>query len=165
MACCAPILSKEITMFEKVTIVDLSHTLNKDIPTWNGLCGFQIKNRLDYDQGARVQDVTMHAGIGTHIDAPAHFVQGAKDIAQLSLENLIVPVVKIDVSEQAHKDYFITVDDIQKFEKKHGKILAGSLVIGHTGWAEKWSDPQSYRNVDSDGKMHFPSWDPEAVKL
>lgn len=146
-------------------LIDLTHTLHKDIPSWDGTCGFRLKNSMEYDQGCRVQEIVMHAGIGTHIDAPAHFVPGGADVAQLPLAQLHVPVIVINVADKAHQDYFITIDDIVDFEKQYATIATGSLVIGYTGWSQKWSDPVAYRSVDANGAMHFPGWSVEAAEL
>lgn len=62
------------------TLVDLTHTLAPDIPSWSGTCGFRHEVKLDYADCKedtpfsvkfRVQQIKMHAGIGTHMDAPA----------------------------------------------------------------------------------------------
>lgn len=156
----------ECQMFENIRIVDLTHAVAKDIPTWDGSCGFHLKNRVDYDQGVRAQDISLQAGIGTHMDAPAHFFQGTEDIADLPLSNLMVPVVVIDVSDRADKEYSISVEDIHRFEQVHGRIKEGCCVLAYTGWSERWSDSSKYRNVDpSTGIMQFPTWSPEAAQL
>ena len=38
--------------------------------------------------------------MGTHIDAPGHLYKGAKLLDEIPLEDLIVPMVVIDVQEQ-----------------------------------------------------------------
>jgi kynurenine formamidase len=58
-------------------LIDLTHELDSAIPTWNGGCGFNHDVHVDYSdcQGEdkfRFMKVKMHAGIGTHMDAPSH---------------------------------------------------------------------------------------------
>ncbi len=58
-------------------LVDLIHTLDSNIPTWNGGCGFHHDLHLDYsdckgEYKFRVMKMRMHAGIRTHMDAPSH---------------------------------------------------------------------------------------------
>ncbi|GAG84904.1 unnamed protein product [marine sediment metagenome] len=146
-------------------IIDLTHSLSSKIASWEGDCGFHLKNKIDYDQGVRVQAIQMRAGIGTHIDAPSHFIPDGDNIAQLAIANLITSAYVIDVREKVHPDYFISADDIDKFEKQHGRIEADSLVIALTGWEQHWTDPAKYRNVDDKGKMHFPGFSPQSVEL
>lgn len=54
---------------------------------------------------------------------------------------------------------------VHALEKEHGTIPPGALVIGYTGWSQKWSDPVAYCKIDVDGMMHFPVWSPEAAEL
>ncbi len=50
-------------------IIDLTHTLDEQTPSWSGGCGFNIDVKLDYsdcrqNEEFRVQQFKMHAGIG-----------------------------------------------------------------------------------------------------
>lgn len=93
----------------KTKLIDLTYTLSKEIPHWSGHCGFQQQIISDYNGSAedtkfRVHKLEMHAGIGTHIDAPAHCFVGGKSIAEISLEELFVPCVVIDIPANAPDD-------------------------------------------------------------
>jgi kynurenine formamidase len=154
-----------VSPFAKFNLVDLTHTLNSSAPTWSGNCGFNHHVIVDYPEACRVQSIEMNAGTGTHIDAPSHFIPGAKAAADISIEELIAPVYVIDVSRKAHEDYYISCDDIITFEKQHGKIAAGSLVIGYTGWDQYWHDAKKFRNPDETGQMHFPGFAAESAHL
>ena len=77
-----------LNLLKKQTIkfIDLTHTLNDNIPHWHEGCGFQNKVILDYnecsgDQKWRVRRLEMFAGIGTHMDAPSYCVYGGYIIA------------------------------------------------------------------------------------
>lgn len=79
-------------------IVDSTHTLSPDIPTWGLNCGFRINNILDYKDCTtatkfRVQTLEMEAGIGTHLDAPAHCVEDARTIDQLGMHQMLAPCI------------------------------------------------------------------------
>ncbi|KTC84049.1 cyclase family protein [Legionella brunensis] len=131
-------------------ILDLTHTLSSSIPSWEGTCGFQHQNIQDYESDAavsfRVQRLTMDAGIGTHLDAPAHCIKGGKTIAELHLNELIAPCVVIDVSKAITTDYKVDTKDILDFEATNGKINRGSFVIVRTGWEQYWGQPEKYHN-------------------
>ena len=146
-------------------MIDLTHTLNPRVATWSGDCGFKKKVIVDYPEACRVDWVEMNAGIGTHIDAPLHFIPGANSIADIALEELIAPICLIDVSAQAHADYYITHKDILCYENQYGKISPNSLVIGYTGWDQHWHDPQLFRNPDHHGQMHFPGFSKESAEF
>ncbi len=146
-------------------IIDLTHTLNDTIPSWNGSCGFQHTTKLDYDDCKtevkfRVQKITMHAGIGTHIDAPAHCVPKGVTVEDLRLQDLIAPCVVIDVSPKSHERYSVAVQDIKEFEESHGIIPKRAFIIIRTGWEQFWLTPDRYRNHHV-----FPSVSAEAAEF
>ncbi len=139
-------------------IVDLTHTLDPTIPSWTGGCAFNHEIKLDYEQCTtntkfRVQQLKMHAGVGTHMDAPAHCIVGGKSIDELDINNFIAPCIVIDVSDKAHENYIIGMNDIKS------EILAKSFVMFKTGWEKFWSEPRKYHN-----NHVFPSVSGEVAK-
>lgn len=140
----------------KYRIVDLTHDLHDAIPTWSGGCGFRLELKLDYPDGLKVQNTKHHAGVGTHMDAPSHFIKWGLDISDLSLENLIVPLCVLNLSMRREPDLLVSVDDLKAFENMYGKIPENSFFAVYTGWDEFWTQPKQYRNPDEEGKMHFP---------
>lgn len=145
------------------SIIDLTHTLDENIPTWDGSCGFQHFIRSDYGASEvkfRVGEFTMHSGIGTHMDAPAHCIPGGRTIDQIALSELISPCVVIDVSYYCDENYRILSEDIQNFEQEFSPILPGTFVMIKTGWEQFWQQPLQYRN-----QYRFPSVSKEAALL
>jgi kynurenine formamidase len=107
---------------------------------------------------------------GTHIDAPIHFAKGRKTVDQIPLTQLIAPAVKIDVSHKTreNRDYQIRVSDIEDWEKTHGRIPDGSIILFHTGYGQYWPDPVKYLGTDQRGvagvaALHFPGLAPAAA--
>lgn len=144
--------------------IDLTHTLHEKIPTWRGEgCGFQLEVKLDYPAGARVHSLKCHAGIGTHMDAPSHFIEGGKNIGDIALEELIVPLCVLKV--KGAPDLLISPRELKEFEKQHGKIPPKALFVASTGWERFWSDPSKYCNLDAAGKKHFPGFSKEAAEM
>ena len=126
-------------------IIDLTHTLSPSIPTWNGACGFEHKITVDYDDCTtdvkfRVQKLTMHAGIGTHMDAPAHCIKGGATIEQLPFQDFLAPLIVIDVSSKTHERYSVNIEDINI------DIPPRSFVMIRTGWEKFWGEPAKYHN-------------------
>jgi kynurenine formamidase len=148
--------------FEHFKLVELTQPLFKKVPTWSGGCGFCLEIKKDYDQVFRVNQIEMEAGIGTHIDAPCHLYKGGLSIEKIPLDNLITEACIIDVSSKATADYEISVEDIEEYEKMYGLIPKGSIVVGYTGWSRFWFDSATYRNMDSNGQMHFPAFSAKA---
>ncbi|MCS5709857.1 cyclase family protein [Candidatus Berkiella aquae] len=146
------------------TIIDLTHSLNSSIPTWDGHCGFSHQPILEHNPALpysfRTRSINMEEGIGTHLDAPLHVIADGRDVASLTLEELIAPAVIIDVSQQSHERYRVSPETILIFEEQHGKIMPGSLVIIYTGWSRHWSTPSLYHN-----NHVFPSISASAAEL
>lgn len=146
-------------------LIDLTHPLNNGIPTWDGSCGFDSRIATDYGDCVepnifRIQRLSCSAGIGTHIDAPAHVIPNGRTIDQLTLSELVTECVVIDVSHEADEGYLITPTTLNLWEKKYGEIPARSLVIFYTGWDGRWKTPDRYRN-----NHLFPSVHPTTARF
>lgn len=146
-------------------IVDLTHKLTPDIPTWTGSCGFELILKQDYHQakttpGFRVQQMKMHGSAGTHMDAPCHCVPNGKSIADIAPSDLIVPCVMIDVSSAVKGgEYMFSMVELQDFEKIYKPNWKKAFVIIHTGWSRYWTEPAKYIN-----QYVFPSISGEVVE-
>lgn len=144
--------------------IDLTHALRLEMPSWSGGCGFEHTLRDDYDPSAlyqfRTYDIHMQAGMGTHMDAPAHCFPEGRSITDLSLNECIAPCVVIDVSEQSHERYSLSPQDVETFEAQYGVIPSGCFVIVYTGWDRYWNTPDKYRN-----NHVFPSISKEAASI
>jgi kynurenine formamidase len=106
---------------------------------------------------------------GTHLDAPVHFSQRGKSADQIPLRQLIGPGAVVDVSAKAASDpdYRLSLEDLKAWEKKHGAIPSGSILLLRTGWGARWPDKKRYLGDDTPGdasKLHFPSYGKEAVE-
>lgn len=146
-------------------IIELTHSINAISPSWEGDCGFQHETVMDYascttDVKFMVQKIHMYAGLGTHMDAPAHCIAGGKTIDAIELNDACAPCFLIDVSKEAHESYRLSTDTIHEFERQYGKIRDRSFVIIRTGWDRFWSDPLAYRN-----HLKFPSISLDAACL
>ena len=149
----------------KQKIIDLTHSLTPEIATFDGPCGFNLVKTLDYGECAppnlfRVQKITeMMAGVGTHMDAPAHCIQNGKTIDVLELKNLVTNCVVINI-ETSDENYIARPDVVEKFEQEHGEIKQNSFVIFYTGWDKYWETPEKFRNG-----LSFPSIHEDTAKL
>lgn len=147
-------------------LIDLTHTLDAKSICWDTDCGFQQHIIKDYPENAcRVQKLEMFSGAGTHMDAPAHFILSGDDIASISLEKLIVPSHVIDVSEKCLSDYFVSVEDLNEYEKNWGRVSENSIVIFYTGWSRYWKDSKKYRNEDEKGIFRIPGVDVSVIEI
>ncbi len=152
-------------VLEKFEAIDLTHPLDHLVPTWTGSCGFSYEVKMDYDQGVRVLSYKCHSGVGTHMDAPSHFYPNGKTIAEIPLDQLIVPLCVLDLSSKMDPDLFVMPEDILEYEQKWGKIGNNSLVLAYTGWEKYWKESERYRNADASGKMHFPGFHAKTAEM
>lgn len=144
----------------RIQIHDLSQPISCESPTWDGQCGFNHVNVLNYGQDLfRVQQFQLNAGIGTHIDAPAHLFEGKQTVADIPLSDLFFPLSIIDIREKVkrNRSYSLSVDDVELYEQRFGQMPSNTLLIAHTGWGSYWNSPDTYRSANSENIMTFPS--------
>ena len=107
---------------------------------------------------------------GTHLDAPIHFSENGRTAEKIPLEQLVAPAVVIDVGAKAaaNRDYRATAEDVREFERQHGTIARGAIVLLRTGWSRYWPNAKAYLGDDAPGDasgLSFPSYGVEAAKL
>ena len=108
--------------------------------------------------------------VGTHLDAPFHFAQGKWTTDQIPLERTIGPGVIINVrgKAEANRDYQLQVVDIRTWERRHGKIPPGAIVLMYSGWGKFWGDRKSYFGTDQPDdvtNLRFPGFSKEAAEF
>jgi len=148
-------------------IVDLTHEMYDDMPFWPGGVPFRLERLVDYKSGYRLHQFSTGENTGTHVDAPSHFAPGKHSITEIPVADLVAPVVMIDVSDKVAKNpaYEISPADITAWESKHGKIPAGSVLLAHTGWSDRFTNSKDYINFDKDKIMQFPGYAPATADV
>jgi kynurenine formamidase len=157
------------------SIIDLTHPFSASTPYWpTSPSGFELK-RLSFGPteagffyAANTFCAPEHGG--THLDAPVHFSEKGHTADQIPVRQLVAPAVVIDVSGRAaeDRDYRLTREDVLTFEKEHGEIAAGTIVLLRTGWSGYYGDRKKYFGDDKPGdasNLHFPSYGEDAVRL
>ena len=114
-------------------IIDLTLIVSDNIPTFPGSPqpSFIPWENVKED-GYNLELLFLSTHTGTHMDAPYHFLEKGAKIHEISLKKLVSEAVLIKSKKKDGES--ITKTDIQKFEKKHGKIASFSSVIFYTGW-------------------------------
>ena len=114
-------------------LLDLTLTVSENIPTFPGSPQpiFRQDKNIKND-GYYSELLFLSSHTGTHLDAPYHFQEKGEKIHEISLKRLVSSAILVKSRKKG--DQPITKTDIQKFEKKHGKIPSGSTVIFWTGW-------------------------------
>jgi arylformamidase len=112
-------------------IYDLSQPLNADAPFWPFYPPFEVKYiKRKAEHGVNAQYIQTSNHMGTHLDAPRHFVTSGKTIDQVPLENLYGPGVIIDLSDDLDELDVITVEMIES----RAEVRQGDILFLHTGW-------------------------------
>ena len=153
---------------EELSVVDLTQPISSRTPTFDGnpaAFHYELLSSLEKD-GCASGAFRIEEHFGTHVDAPIHFVSGGLCIDQLSANRLIVPVVVMDVRDEANKDqdYRVSVERIQQWEKQQIGVPPGSAFLLMTGWSEKYNNPELYCNRDTQGRLRFPGYSEQAAQ-
>jgi len=156
-------------------IVDLTYPFDSDSVYWPTAENFKLETDFEgvtdkgYFYSAYRYSAAEHGG--THLDAPVHFAKGRNSVDQIPLEQLTGPGLVVDVTAQCTKDpdYLISTADIQNWERRNGRIAAGSIVLLRTGFGKYYPDRKKYLGTDERGaaavaKLHFPGLDPAAAR-
>lgn len=82
-------------------IYDITVPLCSELPTYPGDPGIEISDSLTLAGGdpANVSLLNFGAHTGTHVDAPAHFIEGAKRVETLALDVLIGEAEVIEIPD------------------------------------------------------------------
>ena len=144
--------------------IELSHELTNESPYWQGMPKdvVNLNNTIiDYsDMNLRIQTFKFPGQFGTHIDYPAHFIENARLAGDFKIQDTILPLIVIDLSEKVkeNNDYEISIDDIIEFEKNYGKIPDGAFVAFRSDWSKRWPNLKDLENNDENGVGHTPGW-------
>jgi kynurenine formamidase len=146
-------------------IVDLTHTLTPEFPTYDGPPGIAMRKLLALDRdGCNVYDLVLNEHSGTHLDAPLHFSNGLA-VDAIPVKDLVVPLAVIDIRAKASEDpdSAVTPDDLDRWIAAFGEFPLRCCVAMWSGW-EVHLGTERFLGKDGDGRMHFPGFHPEAVQ-
>jgi kynurenine formamidase len=155
-------------------VIDLTYSFDEHTIYWPTAKPFQLetvsfaKTAAGYWYAANNICLAEHGG--THMDAPIHFAEGKRAADEIPLQQFIGPAVVIDVRTQAAQDidYQVTVADLEAWEKQHGQIPPGAIVLMLSGWGSRWPDKQKYLGTDKPGdvaNLHFPGFSRQAAEF
>ncbi|QDG75197.1 cyclase family protein [Labrenzia sp. PHM005] len=148
-------------------VMDLTHELSEDFPTFGGVPGFIAEKVFDFAKdGYNLYNLTINEHTGTHLDAPLHFSADGQSVAEIPVENLVAPLCVIDIKARAaeNPDAQVTPDDLNAWISAHGDIPKGACVAMNSGWSAHAAS-NNFRNADDGGVMHFPGFHIEAVQM
>lgn len=156
-------------------VIDLTHPFDEQTVYWPTAEGFRLRveskgwTQRGYYYEANSFCTAEHGG--THLDAPIHFAEGRRTVDEIPLEQLIGPGVVVDVREACarDRDHLVTIEELSSWERAHGRIPEGAIVLLFTGFGRFWPDRERYmgtaeRGPEAVAKLHFPGLDPRAAR-
>ncbi|KVC74315.1 cyclase [Burkholderia ubonensis] len=147
-------------------VEDLTHALHENFPTFMGSQQFFFTRQFNHgDHGFNQWEWRVVEHTGTHVDAPLHFTADGKSVDEIPVEDLVLPLVVIDIREKAHKDAnaSVTPDDLRTWMDRNGEVPDGAAVAMLSGW-DKYVSDRKFKNMSADGaSMHFPGFHVETV--
>src|SRR5258705_4391819 len=136
------------------TIVDLSYPFDSSTVYWPTAESFHLEKDFEgtteagYYYSPYRYSAAEHGG--THIDAPVHFAKGRNTVDEIPVEQLIGSCTVVDDTRQCEKDrdYLVNESDFKNWERRNGKIAAGTIVLLRTGFGKFYPDRKRYLGTD-----------------
>jgi kynurenine formamidase len=159
-----------------VEIVDLTQPLTESTPVIKLPPPFANTPGLTREEISRYDDrgpawawytLTIGEHVGTHLDAPIHWITGkdGDDVSSVGPTRLIGPACVIDKTAETEADhgYLLTVADLDAWEAENGRIPDNAWVLLRTGWGSRAQDEAEFLNVGEQGP-ETPGPDVEASR-
>jgi kynurenine formamidase len=146
-------------------VVDLTHRFTTDFPTFEHVQPTRQDLTTFEANGYYSQRWTFGEHTATHVDAPGHFAPGQPLVDELDPDALVCALVVIDITGKARRDpnATVTVDDLRRYERRHGRIPRGALVCMDSGWSDKADDPAAFKGGDAFPDYNFPGFGVDAA--
>jgi kynurenine formamidase len=161
---------------KRATYIDLTHRITPDIPVWKGFAPSKFNPALNPETGQPYTyasdgfEATAYQlatdQFGTQLDPPAHWDPNYPGIDEVPATYAVRPLVVISIVKQVAKDpsYSLQVSDVKAFEKRHGRIPRGSVVMVRSDWSDRWTeDPAKAKALAADPV--FPGVGLKALKF
>jgi arylformamidase len=129
-----------LTPMTKSKIIDLSWTLTSDMPLFPGDPAIEVK-RLRTVSRDGYQITTWQSGmhVGTHLDAPSHFLDGGGDVAGIALDKVVGQATVIQPEVVGS---MITTASIAKAYQ--AEIVKSPILLVFTGWETQRHNPRYF---------------------
>nr|VFK66315.1 MAG: Kynurenine formamidase [Candidatus Kentron sp. UNK]VFK71949.1 MAG: Kynurenine formamidase [Candidatus Kentron sp. UNK] len=162
--------------FSRGAWIDLTHKFSKESVYWPTSKTFKKTTVFEGDTETghyyTAHDFEAAEHGGTHMDAPVHFYKEGNTAHEVPIEQLIGKAAVIDISAKVEKDrdYRFATQDILDWEKTHGKLPDGVILLIHTGLGKFYTDREKYMGTDKRGQegvdaLSFPGIHPDAAKF
>lgn len=112
--------------------IDISVPLRHGMPHWPDDQPFELHRDHDMAQGAEnnLSSLKTSAHVGTHMDAPLHFINGGSSIDQVPLDVVIGPARVIEIEDARE----IPIAELEKHAIQPGERLLFRTANSHRAW-------------------------------
>ncbi|MFQ5649232.1 MAG: cyclase family protein [bacterium] len=141
-------------------LYDLSQPLNQEAPFWPYYPPFEVKYiKRKAEHGVNAQYIMTSNHMGTHLDAPRHFVTGGMTIDEIPLQWLYGPGAIVDLSDEMEELDAYTPEMIER----RVEVREGDILILHTGWHKyaqfgEQPDEEKYIHVHPGAHPNMVQW-------
>ncbi len=132
-------------------VIDLTHVIRPGMPVFPGTPQVRIApaNTLA-EHGFEERFVSMTTHTGTHMDNPAHILEGRSGLDRVAADRFLGPGCCVDVRGKTA----IGTEDLEPLEALLERV---DFLLLQTGWEKKWGDPAYFSG--------FPCLTEEAARL
>lgn len=157
------------TLLAGRAFTDLTHAFHPGQPHFPAFPDEHRETLFDIERGDgfTVHRYSIVGQWGTHVDPPSHFIAGGRTLENIPVEEMILPLVVLDISAKVteNPDATPSLADVASWERKNGPVPDGAFVALRTGWSRRWPDGERMANRDSGGISHTPGWSQEVLQF
>jgi arylformamidase len=129
--------------------VDLTHTIENGMPIYVGDAVPKVSRfKTLARDGVNLSVITLGSHTGTHVDAPVHFVKGAKPVDKLQADAFVGEAAVVDVSNVKPGGEISAAH----LEPHSSEVHRSDIVLLYTGFGRRWADPRARRSYTYLGK-------------
>jgi len=139
-------------------IIDLTRKIHKEMPfiPFEEAIDIEWSNFPDFPE-IHISSFKAFSHIGTHIDAPYHFISNGIRIHEIDVNRFVGKGYLIDLSDK--KRDLIVLDDVQKITIEKGRI-----ILIYTGLEKYWSKPrEQHTELSEEAAKHLLQYEPRMI--
>ncbi|MDD2218349.1 MAG: cyclase family protein [Eubacteriales bacterium] len=127
----------------KRKIIDLTHTINEDIPVYEGTAPPTLEAACTYEShGFKETLISMFSHTGTHMDSPAHLFKGKTQLDEFDIGQFAGEAFVLDCTDLSEGDKI----DYSYIDRVKQKADAAEFILFNTGWSKKWPQDEYFGN-------------------
>ncbi len=121
-------------------VIDLTHTIRQDMPVYPGTERPVLTTACTIrEAGYRETLLHMYSHTGTHMDAPAHMIEGGKTLDTFPVEAFVGPGLALDCRGMREIP-------LSLLREKENDIRQVDFLLFCTGWDKYWGQEKYYED-------------------